>query len=115
MSTEEKDLNNELPPLGTEEGYQARIKKFLEIPGNNAVLAMFLQDWRPAPFHLDNPDNMTSREICEALEDSTELTTTEVAYAMSYLGYRLHRNAYRCHEWAMKPAFVSQGGTPFST
>lgn len=93
----------QLPPVGTEAGYRARLVRLSTTPGKNAVLAMYLADYRPViPTRTDSV-NMTSKEIIDALEDMAQLDTDSVAWAMTFLGYRMHVNDYRGLEWSMRP------------
>ena len=77
--------------------------------GTRACLAMFLRYYRPAdPDEQQGDDttatdNMTSREIRDTLEDICDISLSEVAETMIYLGYRLHINELRGYEWAMRP------------
>lgn len=89
--------------------YMSQLNALAEKGGNAAVLAMFLADFAPGDPDEHCGDNMTSREIVDALEDTTELTVTEVSDAMTFLGYKLHRNEYRCHEWAMRSTLPKGG------
>ncbi len=66
------------------------------------VVAMFLAGFEPVLPPAASPDNMTSLEIAQALEDTCSLTTSDVAAVMVRLGYRLNVNDYRGLEWAMR-------------
>lgn len=72
-----------------------------DFPATAPVVAMFLTDFMPADASSPSGDNMTSYEIAQALEDTCQLSTTEVARVMVHLGYRLVANEYKGHEWAM--------------
>ena len=70
-------------------------------PRPAAVVAMFAGNFMPSDPPAASGDNMTSLEIVTALEDTCQLSVTDVALVMTYLGFRLHVNEYRGHEWAM--------------
>lgn len=89
--------------------YLERVEKVItrasgteDLPPQAAIVAMFLEPFRPILPPDNSPDNMTSHEIVERLEDTCHLTTTDVAAVMVYLGYRLNENTYQGFEWAMK-------------
>ena len=90
--------------------YEERILAAIEAPADYQlppvapVVAMFAQDFRPVLPPAAGGDNMTSYEIVQTLEDTAGMTTQEVALVMTFLGYRLHVNDYKGHEWAMRPA-----------
>ncbi len=86
-----------------ESKYQETLRTLLEVPGEQACIAMFLADFRPMTPPAASGDNMTSQEICDALEDICQCSTNQVARAMTALGYRLHINEYQGYEWAMRP------------
>lgn len=71
------------------------------LPATAPIVAMFAERYMPVIPPADSPDNMTSYEIAEALEDVCALSVTDVALVMQHLGYRLHLNGYRGYEWAM--------------
>lgn len=71
------------------------------LPVSAPVVAMFARNYIPVDPPAASGDNMTSREIVELLEDTCSLSVTDVAVVMAYLGFRLHVNNYRGHEWAM--------------
>lgn len=75
-----------------------------DFPATAPVVAMFLLDFMPGDTTTPPGDNMTSLEIAQALEDTCQLSTTDVARVMVHLGYRLVTNEYRGHEWAMVAA-----------
>ncbi len=74
------------------------------LPDTAPIVAMFAERYMPIVPPTESGDNMTSYEIVQLLEDTCQLTTTEVAAVMLFLGYRLHVNGYRGHEWAMRAA-----------
>lgn len=78
------------------------------LPDTAPIVAMFAENYMPLLPTGASPDNMTSYEIVERLEDACQLTVTDVALVMTYLGYRLHVNAYRGHEWAMESCPVHE-------
>ena len=71
------------------------------LPATAPVVAMFAGNFMPSDPPTATGDNMTSLEIVAALEDTCQLSVTVVALVMTYLGYRLHVNEYRGHEWSM--------------
>lgn len=71
------------------------------LPATAPVIAMFAVNYRPLVPADESGDNMTSAEIADLLEDTCSLSLTDVAVVMAHLGYRLHVNAYRGHEWSM--------------
>ena len=72
------------------------------LPVTSPVVAMFANGFLPSdPDGEQSGDNMTSLEIVTALEDICQLSTTDVALVMSYLGFRLTVNSYRGVEWSM--------------
>ncbi len=73
-----------------------------DFPATAPVVAMFLTDFMPGDPDGPSGDNMTSYEIAQALEDTCQLSTTDVALVMVHLGYRLVANDYRGHEWRMR-------------
>ncbi len=88
--------------MNNEAAYLEALQAFIaDCPGNLACIAMFLQNYRPLLPPAESGDNMTSLEIADALEDICSIETTQVAYVMTKLGYRLHSNAYNGLEWAM--------------
>ncbi len=73
-----------------------------KLPRKAAIVAMFAEAYHPILPPSGSGDNMTSHEIVERLEDICELTTTEVAEVMLFLGFRLHTSDIRGIEWAMR-------------
>lgn len=71
------------------------------LQSNAPVVAMFLMEYRPELPPKQTPHNMTSADIAGALEDTCQLTNTEVAEVMVKLGYRLWRDPIRGFVWAM--------------
>lgn len=65
------------------------------------AIALFLQDYRPLVPAAESPDNLTSFEIAELLEDTCKPTVEQVSVIMVTLGYRLHINKNGSPEWSM--------------
>ena len=78
------------------------------LPATAPVVAMFAGNFMPSDPSAASGDNMTSLEIVAALEDTCQLSVTDVALVMTYLGFRLHVNEYRGHEWSMTAVPAAQ-------
>ncbi len=91
----------------TRQEYLEKIEKVVNgkaeanLPDVAPIIAMFAEPFMPLVPAAASGDNMTSFEIVQHLEDTCALTTKEVAIVMSFLGFRLHVNDYKGHEWAM--------------
>ena len=71
------------------------------LPDNAPVVAMFLMDYTPELPPKETQHNMTSSEIVEALEDTCQLTVSDVSAVMVKLGYRLWRDPLKGLVWSM--------------
>lgn len=78
-----------------------------DFPVMAPVVAMFLEQFSPEEQATPSGDNMTSFEIAQALEDTCQVSTTDIARVMVYLGYRLTVNSLRGHEWQMTAVTTS--------
>ena len=73
----------------------------VELPDTAPVVAMFLKDYRPYNGDKKSEDNRTSQDIITQLEDICQLTTTDVAKVMVFLGYRIKGDEYMDYIWGM--------------
>lgn len=87
--------------------YEQKIELAISAPVENGlpetapVVAMFLENFRPAPANGGGNCFLTSMEIVQTLEDTCSLTTNDVALTMTFLGYRLRICDGKGPEWAI--------------
>ena len=71
------------------------------------VMAMFLKNFRPVVPARDSEDNLTSKEIEDALEPIVYIETDEITDMMLYLGYEVVYVSLDLVTWSME--YVGDG------